>query len=82
MYGRLGKCVASQTRPSGALIPGIGLITISVAAVMMGLFIPPEEWCGHGVVALRRRGSADAGCRSAFLSSLEGAGTGNAPGFS
>ena len=44
MYGRLGVCVASQARPSGALIPGICLIAISVAAIVMGLFIPPGEW--------------------------------------
>lgn len=66
MYGRLGVCVASQARPSGALIPGICLIAISVAAIVMGSFIPPEEWCGHGVVAPCRCGSADAGYRSAI----------------
>ncbi|MEX5296640.1 hypothetical protein QYM41_15285 [Kocuria sp. CPCC 205268] len=44
MFGRLGEFVASQARPSGALIPGIAFIVIGVAAILMGLFIPPGEW--------------------------------------
>ena len=44
MFGRFGEFVASQSRPSGALIAGIGFIVIGVAALLMGLFIPPGEW--------------------------------------
>ena len=44
MFGRFGEFVASQSRPSGALIAGIGFIVIGIAAILMGLFIPPGQW--------------------------------------
>ncbi|GEO97038.1 hypothetical protein KTU01_31610 [Kocuria turfanensis] len=44
MFGRFGELVANQSRPSGALIAGIGFILIGIAAIRMGLLIPPGQW--------------------------------------
>lgn len=43
-FGRFGEFMASKSRPSGVIVPGIGFIVIGVVAILMGLFIPPEEW--------------------------------------
>ena len=44
MFGKAGELIARQSKPSGVVVAGAGGILIGVVMILMGLFIPPEQW--------------------------------------
>ncbi|GAB2627785.1 hypothetical protein GCM10009696_36370 [Kocuria himachalensis] len=44
MFGRAGEKIARQSKPSGALIAGIGGVLIGVTAIVLGVAMPPEAF--------------------------------------